>query len=113
MRGSIVDFQGGGAPADVDAERLPGERLLEDALAEIAGEEEAVVARGRDCREQSQLGDAEVLRFVDDDMREWFCRFVGKVPRHRGEDARPGIEAPRRQVGTGGGEDRPELLPLF
>ena len=41
VRGAVVDAQGARAAADVDAERLPGERLLEDALAEVAGEEEA------------------------------------------------------------------------
>jgi hypothetical protein len=54
-----------GAAADVDAERLPGERLLEDALAEVAGEEQAV-GSGAQRGEEAQLGDADVLRLVDD-----------------------------------------------
>ena len=41
VRGAVVDAQRARAAADVDAERLPGERLLEDALAEVAGEEQA------------------------------------------------------------------------
>ncbi len=40
--GAVVDAQGAGAAADVHAEGLPGERLLEDALAEVAGEEQRV-----------------------------------------------------------------------
>ena len=40
--GAVVDAQGARAAADVHAEGLPGERLLEDALPEVAGEEERV-----------------------------------------------------------------------
>ena len=53
VRGAVVDAQGARAAADVDAERLPGERLLEDALAEVAGEEEGVRAVRRRARRGS------------------------------------------------------------
>lgn len=43
---AVVDAEGGGAATDVDAEGLPGEGRLKDALAEIASEEEAVEGLG-------------------------------------------------------------------
>jgi hypothetical protein len=51
-----------GASADIDAERLPGERLLKDALPEIAGEEERVGTTGAERREKAQFGDPDILR---------------------------------------------------
>ena len=42
VRGTVVDPQRAGTAANVNAERLPGERLLEDPLAQVAGEEEAI-----------------------------------------------------------------------
>src|SRR5579883_1334752 len=66
VRGPVVDTQGEGSPAHVEAERLPGERLLENALAEIAGKEEAFRPAAGQRGEEPRFGDAEVLRFVDD-----------------------------------------------
>jgi hypothetical protein len=41
VRSPVIDPQRRGPAADVDAKRLPRKRLLEDALAEVAGEEQA------------------------------------------------------------------------
>src|SRR5271168_1369513 len=91
--GAVIHFERRRSTAHVDPEILPGKRLLEYALAEITGEEDAVRARRRDRGEQPQLGNAEVLRFVDHDMRERFCRARGAVRRHFGGDARRRIAA--------------------
>ena len=64
--GAIVDAQGARAPADVDAEGLPGEGLLEDALAEVAGEKESVGSTAAQGGEEPEMGDADVLRLVHD-----------------------------------------------
>lgn len=61
----VVDPQGPGAPPDIDAQRLPGEGLLEDSLAQVAGEEQAVRLSGPEGGEEPQLLDADVLRLVD------------------------------------------------
>jgi hypothetical protein len=42
--GSVIDVKGPSTPANIDAERFPRERLLEDALAQVAGEEKTVRA---------------------------------------------------------------------
>ena len=67
--GSIARVTPSGSPSDVDAEPFPGEGLLEDALADIAGEEEYVWSIGHDSAQESQLCDAKVLGLVDNDMR--------------------------------------------
>ena len=66
VRRAVVDAQGARAAADVHAERLPRERLLEDALAEVAGEEQRVGPSAAERGEEAQLRDAEVLRLVHD-----------------------------------------------
>jgi hypothetical protein len=61
----VVDPQGPGAPPDIDAQRLPGKGLLEDPLAQVAGEEQAVRLSGPEGGEEPQLLDADVLRLED------------------------------------------------
>src|SRR5208282_3305611 len=39
MRRPVIHTQGSGAPANIDPERFPRERLLKDALTEVAGKE--------------------------------------------------------------------------
>ena len=60
MRRVVVDPQRMGSPADVDAERPPGERRLEDPLSEIPGEEQAVRPAPAQGRQKPQLRDADV-----------------------------------------------------
>ena len=55
VRGAVVDAQRRRAPADVDAERLPRERLLEDPLAEVAGEEQGVRPAAAERGQEAQL----------------------------------------------------------
>src|SRR5690606_35852833 len=66
VRRAVVDAQRARASSYVNAEGQPGEGLLEDALAEVAGEEEAVATPGAESCQEAQLGDAEVLRLVHD-----------------------------------------------
>ena len=67
VRRPVVDVQVPRPTADVDAERPPGERLLEDALPEVAGKEQRVRAILGERGEEPEMGDAHVLRLVDDD----------------------------------------------
>jgi hypothetical protein len=53
--------------AHIDTERAPRKRLLKDPLTEIPGKKQAIRASGRQCREKAQLGDPDVLGFVDHD----------------------------------------------
>lgn len=46
MRCSVIDAQSAGAPANIHAERPPGEGRLKDTLTEIAGEEKTVCSIG-------------------------------------------------------------------
>jgi hypothetical protein len=50
-------------------ERLPRERLLEDPLAQVAGEEQAF-GRSRQRSQEAQVRDADILRLVDHDIVE-------------------------------------------
>ncbi len=68
--GAVIDMQRARAAADIDAERLPGKGLLEDALAQVAGEEQAVGALAAQRGEKAQLRDADILRFIDHDVFE-------------------------------------------
>ena len=74
MGGAVVDAQGARAAANVHAQRFPGEGLLEDPLAEVAGEEQGVGTIPAQGGEEPQLGDADVLRLVHD--REVEGRFL-------------------------------------
>ena len=82
--GPVVDAQRARATADVDAERLPRERLLEDALPEVAGEEQRVGPAAAKGGEEPQLRHAEVLRLVDHDEVEGrmarSCRALRRAP---------------------------------
>lgn len=65
LGGAVVDLEAAGAAGDVDAERLPGEGGAEDALADVAGEEEAVGAADSEGREETEFGGRDVLGLVD------------------------------------------------
>lgn len=67
--GAVVDAERAGSAADVDAEGIPGEGLLEDPLAKVAGEEEGIGSVGAegDCaweRRSAGRSREEVLRVV-------------------------------------------------
>ena len=66
MGGAVIDAQGARAPPDVHAKGLPGEWLLEDALAEVAGEKERVGPTVPQGGKEPKMGDADVLRLVHD-----------------------------------------------
>ena len=110
MRGPVVHLQDARAAADVDAEGPPGEGLAEDALADVAGEEEAG-ASGGERGEEAELGDAQVLGLVDDGGVEGRRRRPDSLREAR-PDGAPGGQASGLEVGAGGGHDRPEGLAL-
>jgi len=70
VRSAVVDPRGIGPAANIDAERPPRERLLEDPLAEIAGNEQTIGTIGGQRGQETQFGDADILRLVDDDEIE-------------------------------------------
>ena len=104
VRGSVVHLQDAGAAADVDAKGAPGEGLAKDALADVAGEEQTG-ATGGEGGEEAELGDAQVLGFVDDGGVE--RRGAANIPRQARPDGAPGGQASGLEVGAGGGHDRP------
>ena len=53
VRGAVVDTQGARSSAHVDAERQPREGRLEDALAEVAGEEQSLFRLTLECGEEA------------------------------------------------------------
>ena len=67
---AVVDSQRAGTAPDIDAERAPGERCLEDALAEVAGKEQAVGFTASQRGEEAELRHVDVLALVDDDEIE-------------------------------------------
>ena len=66
--GAVIDAQGFGAATHIHAQRLPGEGLLEDALTQVSGKEQAIgtVVSGQG-RQQFELRDADILGFVHHD----------------------------------------------
>src|SRR2546426_10822601 len=66
MRRPVVDSQRPRPAPDVDTERLPRERKLEDPLPEIAGEEEGIRPARPEGRDEPELGHAHILRLVHD-----------------------------------------------
>jgi len=65
---AVVDAQRRRATADIDAQRFPGKRLLEDPLADVACEEERVRTPRTERREETQLSDTYVLALIDDSI---------------------------------------------
>ncbi len=97
MAGAIVDGERGRPAPHIDPEFLPRERLLEDALAKVAREEQGVGCRRRDRCQKPQLGHAEILRLVHHDMRERLGLPVSKVGGGLPVNLWPGGEAPLRE----------------
>ncbi len=64
--GAIVDAQRLRLPPDVDAQRLPRERLLENALAKITGKEQPFGTFLCKGYEKQHLGHADILGLVAD-----------------------------------------------
>ena len=84
VRGAIVDPKRERSPAHVEPECLPGKWLLENALTEIAGEEQPVrPGTGKDT-EKPRFSDAEILAFIDNRMVEGpllaRSKFIGHAP---------------------------------
>ena len=88
--GAIVDAQRAGSAANIHAKGFPGERLLEDALAEVAGEKQAFGRSAPERGEESQVRDGDVLRLVNDREVEWRILALGDRGRQRREQTRRG-----------------------
>jgi len=71
VRRAIVDAQRMGTASDIKAWCLPVKGLLENAMAEIAREEKAVVSARGQCGKKPRLGDTRILSLVDD------CECIG------------------------------------
>jgi len=112
VRDPVVDAQGVGPAAHIDAERAPRKRLLEDPLSEIAGEEQAIRSVRGKGDEKPQFGDPDVLRLVDDDEIE--RGFVGgHVRRNTTEQIGPCDGFAFGKASPHTLENRPQDLALF
>src|SRR5438128_2493299 len=99
MRGAVIDSQARGAAANIDPELLPREWLLEDPLAEVTGEEESVWPAAAKRCDKTQLRNADVLRFVDDDVVEDRTRHRLQFLRESREEARLGHQLVGGELG--------------
>ena len=63
--------------------------MLENTLADVAGQEQAIRFGRRRRGEEPQPGRRQILRFVDDDVIKWFCRATLKGFRQAEKDVRP------------------------
>ena len=63
--------------------------MLENTLAHVAGQEQAIRRLGRQSREKPQLSRSEVLRFVNNDMVERLRGRCASASARAGEDVRP------------------------
>src|SRR3954467_653090 len=113
MRGTVIDPQHLRSTAYIDAERTPGERLLEDALTEIAGEEKAVGTPCAKRGEKPQFGDPDILRLVDNDEIKRRFAAANHVFGHPAEHVGPGKDAPLGETGTHPLENRPQDFALL
>ena len=73
LRGAVADLERVRSAPHIDAEARPRKRMLENALPDIAREEQAIRLRRRQGREEPQLRRGQILRFIDDDMVEWLA----------------------------------------
>src|SRR4051794_27305269 len=64
--GTVVDAEGAGASPNVHPEGLPGERLLEDALAKVASKKQSIGPTSTEGSQEPQVGDSDVLCLVHD-----------------------------------------------
>ena len=102
-----------GSPTDIDTERFPGKRLLKNALAQIAGEKEAIGAFASEDREESHFGNPNVLRFIDYHKVERSFATVCEVVGNATEHFRPGDEMTTREFGANPFENRPQEVSLL
>ena len=72
MRSAVVQLEKLRSPTNLNAHGLPGERRLEDALPQVACEEQAVSSLTSQRGQEAQLSDSDVLRFVHDhEVKQW------------------------------------------
>src|SRR5258708_20873132 len=90
MRRAVIDAQCVGPAPDIDAERLPGERLLKDPLPEITSQEQPVRTRSANCGQEAQLGDTDILCLIDDGDIEGRPAVIGDMVGQPAAYVRPG-----------------------
>src|SRR5581483_5585164 len=113
VRSPIVDPQGERSPSHIEPKGLPRERLLEDALAEIARKEEAIRFATRQRPEKSRLGDAEVLGLVYNCVVERRRTAGGEIVGETAEHISPRHRFLLCKAGSQALEYRPEDFPLL
>lgn len=86
--------------------------MLENPLADVAGQEQSVCPGRRQGCEEPQLGRRQILRLVDHNMIERFCCATLKGFRQPGKHVRPGRVAFRHQGRLNGGERWPQSRAL-
>ena len=74
MGRSIVEFESLRSSPDIDPQRFPGKRRLENSLSWITYEKEAVWPLAAQRSKKTELGDADVLRLIHD------CEVKRRVP---------------------------------
>jgi hypothetical protein len=107
VRRAVINAQSVGTAANIDAERFPGEGLLEYPLAEIAGQEHPVGSRCSNSSQEAQLGNADILRLIDDGEIEHPFATVGDVIGQPAEHIGPGDDVAPHQLSADPLEHRP------
>src|SRR5271168_2395505 len=113
MRRSVIDPQRVGPPTHIDAERSPRERLLKNALSEIASEKQSVRAFGSERRQKSQFGDSDILRLVHHDKIKRRFAPVAQIGGYTSEQFSPGQHVFFHKPGADPLKNRPCDLTLL
>ncbi|MNV64063.1 hypothetical protein D3C71_1566900 [compost metagenome] len=71
VRCAVIDIERARSTTYINTQMFPRERRLEDALAEVAGEEECIGAVAGNRCEEAQLLHADILRLVHRDVIEY------------------------------------------
>ena len=70
LRGAVADLERVRPAPHIDAQARPREGMLENALPNVARQEQAIRLRRRQGREKPKLRGRKILRFIDDDVVE-------------------------------------------
>ena len=103
MTRSVLD-----RPPHIHAQGYPRERLLEDALTEVASEEKRIGPMLAEPREEPEMGHAEILRLINHgEVKCWMSAFRNGCRQLR-EHRCPRDHVPRREVRSDLLEQRPK-----
>ena len=90
MRRSIVEFESLRSSPDINAQRLPGKRRLENPLSQVTCEKEAVWPFVAQRSKKTQLGDTDVLRLINNCEVERRISTIRELLRKQAEHVGPG-----------------------